>query len=294
MLVLVMAAPLLIAWCAWVWLSFVPAVPTAYVLAREPGLPPRVIARQGGDGLLPGNTLEALSNAWDLGADALHFDVRASADGELVAMHDADVGRTTEGQGALNRMSLTELQALDAAHHWPGGTAEPRFRGTGVRVPLVRDILGALPASTRFVIDLKADDPEAALDLCALLREIGAGGRVLVASAVHQAMTRFREACPEVATSATESEVRRFVLLSQLGLPVLFRTRALVLQVPRRTNGVEVLDAAFVTDAHARGLQVDVLGVSTREELRAVMALGVDGVITDRPDLALAVRAPPR
>ena len=286
-----MAAPLVVAWIAWWWLSFVPATPSAYFEAAGPGGRVRVVAHQGGDGLLPGNTLPALAQAHDLGADVLEFDVHATADGELVAIHDATVDRTTEGTGAVAAMSLTALLALDAGHAWPGGTQRPPYRGAGIRIPAVRGILAAFPSSTRFNIELKVDAEAPAVALCGLLREGAAGGRALVASMHDRPMSAFRAACPEVATSATASEVRRFLVLTRLGLRGLFRSRALAMQVPRRAAGIQVLDADFVADAHALGLHVDVWTVNTREELRAMMLLGVDGVITDRPDLALAVRA---
>jgi glycerophosphoryl diester phosphodiesterase len=289
-----MAAPLVVAWIAWWWLSFVPATPTAYFEGAGPGGPVRVIAHQGGDGLMPGNTLMALAHAHDLGADVLEFDVHATADGELVAIHDATVDRTTDGTGAIAAMSFAESQGLDAAHDWPGGTLRPPYRGAGIHIPAVRAILAAFPSSSRFNLELKVDADAPAITLCRLLREGAAGGRVLVASMHDRTMAAFRAACPEVATSATASEVRRFLVLTRLGLRGLYRSRALALQVPRRAGGIQVLDADFVADAHALGLHVDVWTVNTREELRAMIALGVDGVITDRPDLALAVRASTR
>lgn len=285
--------PLLVAWCAWWWLSFVPATPSAYFADRVPGAPALVIAHQGGDGLLPGNTLDALAHASEIGADVLEFDVQLSADGELVALHDATLERTTNGLGPVRAQPYAALARLDAGWHWPGGGDATPYRDAGFRIPRVRDIFGALPGA-RFNIELKEDDVQAALALCRLLGARGMGGQVLVASFRDDAMAAFRAACPAVATSATESEVRRFLVLSRLGLAGLFRSRALVLQVPRRAGGIEVLDAGFVAAARAHGLYVDVWTINTREDLREVMALGVTGVITDRPDLALAVRAPRR
>ncbi len=290
---LVMSVPFWVVLFVWQWLSYVPPVASDYFgVPRAPRVP-MVIAHQGGDGLIPGNTLEALQHAVGLGADVLEVDVQASGDGQLVLLHDDTVDRTTNGTGAVRDMTLAHLQSLDAAYRWPYEGARFPFRGQGFVIPRLQDVLNAFPQA-RFNIELKALTDADIATLCGLLKYANAEGRVLVASIQSDLMRSFRAACPNVATSATPGEVRWFLVLSRLGLTPMFRSPAQAFQVPRRASGFELLTPAFIRDVRARGIFVDAWTINTREELRQMAKLGVTGMITDRPDLALAVRLPVR
>ena len=186
-------------------------------------------------------------------------------------------------------MQLAQLQSLDAGFRWPYTGTRHSFRGQGIVIPRLQDVLNAFPQA-RFNIELKQLTETDAQNLCRLLRTADANTRTLVASFDVRPMRAFRGACPEVATSATPSEVRWFVVLSRLGLTPLYRSPAYVFQVPRRASGFELLTSNFIRDARARGIHVDAWTINTREEMRQVAGLGVTGIITDRPDLGLAVR----
>ena len=297
-LVACMSVPFWVVMFGWQWLSYRPPIATPYFSEPrafvEPGEQrmPMVIAHQGGDGLMPGNTLETLRHANALGVDVLEMDVHASADGQLVLLHDDTVDRTTNGTGRARDMTLAQLQSLDAGYRWPYEGGRFPFRGQGIVIPRLQDVLSEFPQA-RFNIELKQLSAPDVAALCVQLRGANAGGRTLVASFHAESLGAFRAACPEVPTSATPAEVRWFVVLSRLGLTRLYRSPAHVFQVPRRASGFELLTPDFIADVRARGIFIDAWTINTREELRQVARLGVTGVITDRPDLALAVRTPP-
>ena len=119
---------------------------------------PLVMAHRGGQGLWPPNTLFAFERAVEMGADILEMDIHASADGVLIVHHDDTVDRTTNGSGAIRDHTLTELKELDAGYHWSadGGETYP-FRGKGMRIPTLEEVLEAFP-KTRLNIDIKPDD----------------------------------------------------------------------------------------------------------------------------------------
>ncbi len=290
---LLMSMPFWVVLFAWQWLSYVPPVASDYFAAPRVPRVPMVIAHQGGDGLMPGNTLEALQHAVGLGADVLEVDVQASGDGQLVLLHDDTVDRTTNGTGKVRDMTLAHLQSLDAAYRWPYEGRRFPFRGQGLVIPRLQEVLDAFPQA-RLNIELKALTDAEVVALCGLLKSARAEQRVLVASFRADVMSSFRAACPDVATSATPGEVRWFLVLSRLGLTRLFRAPAQAFQVPRRSSGFELLTRSFIRDVRARGIFLDAWTINTREELRQMAQLGVTGIITDRPDLALAVRLPPR
>jgi glycerophosphoryl diester phosphodiesterase len=254
---------------------------------------PLVIAHRGGAGLWPENTLHAFERAAALGVDVIETDVRATADGELVVFHDATVERTTDGAGRVRQLSLAELKRLDAGYRWsPDGGRSFPLRGQGLTVPTLREVFAALP-SMRFNIEPKQSEPSLAAPLCRLIREHGMTSRVLVAAFKSSAVEQFRRECPEVATSAGTAEVAGFLALQRAGLAGSYGPSMQALQVPERAGSLHVLSAEFVAAAHARNLRVHAWTVNSEEEMRRLLALGVDGVMTDYPDRLLKILGRP-
>jgi len=256
---------------------------------------PLVIAHRGGAALWPENTLVAFRHAVALGADVLELDVRASADGRVVVIHDATVDRTTDGRGAVATLTLAELRRLDAAYRFTldGGRTFPQ-RGRGIAIPTLDALLAALP-DARLSIEIKPPAAPLAGAVCTALRAMNASERVTVASFDSGGLDRFRELCPGVATGATPREVVRFVTASALRILPIPRLAAAVLQLPERWRGVPVLTPRVLAAAHAHGLPVHAWVIDDAVDMRRLVALGVDGVVTDRPDVLLAVlgRTPP-
>lgn len=258
------------------------------------GPEPLVLAHRGGMGQWPEHTLYAFRAALAAGTDVLELDVRRSADRELVVFHDAELDRTTEGRGALAAASRAELGRLDAGYRFStdGGRTFP-YRGRGLQIPSLGDVFDALPGVPAS-IELKEDDGAAADALCAVLEQHGAGERVLVAS-FHQApIDALRAACPSVATAATPGETLRFRLASAVGLPNLAVPQGVALHLFERLGPIPIVTPGFVSDARAQNLPVYVWGTEGAEGTRRLLAAGVAGITTDRPDDVLEVlgRAP--
>jgi glycerophosphoryl diester phosphodiesterase len=248
---------------------------------------PRVIAHRGGRGLWPENTLYAFEQAAALGVDVLEMDLRRTRDGELVVLHDESVDRTTDGQGSVGAFTLAQLKQLDAGYRFTGdnGTSYP-FRGQGISIPALREVLQALP-DTHLNLEMKPGDPGMAAPLCEAIAAHGVQQRVAVASIDQAAMDAFRAACPDVATAATKDEVVSFVRLSKLYVHALHRPAAQVLQVPERLGEFELLTAGFLHDAAEFNLKVEVWTVNEPQDMQRLLAMGVDGIMTDFPDRLL-------
>jgi glycerophosphoryl diester phosphodiesterase len=253
-----------------------------HVFFERPG--PRAIAHRGGLGLWPENTLLALENAQALGVDVLEMDLRATADGVIVLMHDRTVDRTTDGSGPVGQMRFAELRELDAGYRFRNASGQFAYRGQGLTVPRLDEVLSRFP-NARLNVEMKQGDFGAAL--CALLKDYAATGRVLVASFDHRAMSAFRERCPSVATSATAREAVTFYQLNRMRLLSLYRSPAVALQVPEFVRGRRVVDAGFVESAAALNLQVEVWTANTESDMRRLLNLGVQGILTDYPDRLL-------
>lgn len=267
------------------WRAHVTAEPHPY-LQRLPEAP-LVLAHQGGAGLWPPNTREAFEGAVALGADVLEIDVQRTRDGRLVVRHDDTVDRTTDGRGAIAGLTWPEIEALDAGHGWtPGGTGAFPYRDQGVGVPTLDAVVEAFP-DVPLNVELKPDSPDVARQVCTTLEEAGRTRSVMVASFHGSALRAFRRACPEVATSATPNEALAFVLLSKARLAGPYRPPFDALQVPEAQGGLRVVTPSLLRAAAAKAVQVHVWTVNERAALERLVALGVDGLITDRPDRAL-------
>jgi glycerophosphoryl diester phosphodiesterase len=216
------------------------------------------------------NTLFAFRHAAALGYRYLETDVHVTRDGHLVAFHDPVLDRMTGTQGAVRAVLAEEL-------------AQVRIAGEHA-VPSMAELLEELP-DCRFNIDLKA--PGSVTALAELLERTGSHDRVCVGSFSFRHLQHFRRLTGgRVATSATPAEVALFLGTSWRYVPRLARPRRFgVLQIPRRRGRLPLVTPSLVRRAHAAGVHVHVWTVDEPAEMEELLALGVDGLITDRTDL---------
>ena len=249
---------------------------------------PLVIAHQGGDGVWPGNTMFAFERAVEVGADVLEMDAHLTKDGEIVLMHDETVDDTTDGTGLIEDLTLTQLKALDAAYEWSNddGKTFPH-RGQGMQVPTLDEVFEKFP-QMRYVIEIKLTEKPIDKPLCDLIRQFKMQDKVLIASFHDEAMQNFRATCPEVVTSASRTEVRNFVLLGKVFLSGFILPRYQSIQPPydpSESLGITIMTERFIREAHAKNIRVEPWTVNDPELIRQYIEWGVDGIITDRPDL---------
>lgn len=234
---------------------------------------PLALAHRGG-ALLPANaglenTAAAFAHAVALGYRYLETDVHVSRDGVVYAFHDEHLGRLTGVDTPIADLVAQEVDAVRLVD------AEP--------VPRLADLLESFP-DARFNIDVKAD--AAVEPTVEVVRAAGAEERVCLASFSGARLARLRRLCPRAARSAGPLEVAA-VRLGPLPWVRRLATRRGVhcVQVPVRRGPVTVVTPAFVRHAHAAGLQVHVWTVDDPDEMRWLLDMGVDGIVTDRPDV---------
>ena len=253
---------------------------------------PLVIAHQGGGDLWPGDTMYAFEHAVALGADVLEMDAHITQDGQIVLMHDERVDLTTDGTGLIEDLTLDQLLKLDAAYDFsPDNGQTFPLRGQGILVPTLDELFKKFP-QMRYIVEIKLTRNPIDKPLCELIRSRGMQDRVLVASFHDEAMAAFRESCPEVATSASRQEVASFVLLGKAFLSGLLSPRFNALQVPYEPSesyNIPVMTERFVREAHVKNLSVEPWTVNEPDLMRLYIGWGVDGIITDRPDLMLKI-----
>lgn len=254
---------------------------------------PLFFAHRGGAALVPENTLAAFANGVALGADALELDIQTTREGEIVVIHDVTVDRTTNGTGPVAAYTLDELRRLDAGYRFTadGGQTYP-FRGKGHTIPTLREVFERF-TTQRVNIDLKESTAARERQLWELIRKLGVETRVLVASGdLHEPIVRFRHfSGGRVATSASAKEIRTFVLTHFVRATRLLHPVYDALQVPEVHRGVRVVSPSMVAAAHQLGLEVHVWTVDEREAMERLLSWGVDGIMSDRPDVLAQVMA---
>lgn len=252
-----------------------------------------VLAHGGGQRLWPDNTMPAFLGSVEIGADVLEIDIHQDADGVFRVIHDSTVDRTTDGTGAVANLTGAAIAALDAGYRWtvsgPDSSATDglHYRGLGITIPTLAEVLNGAP-NTAVNIELKQDSADAGRALCSELRAGGNALRVMVASFHTAPLKAFREACPEVATSANRSEVTLFYILARARLAAIYSPPFQAIQVPVTQGNLTVVTQHVVKAAQSRGLRVQVWTINDRAEMDRLLALGIDGLITDRPDRALS------
>ncbi len=248
------------------------------------------LAHRGASARAPENTLEAFRAGLEDGAGGLELDLRLTSDGHVVVMHDATVDRTTDGSGPVRDMTLEVIRKLDAGYRFTpdGGRTHP-FRGRGVVVPTFEEILEAFP-DVPVNADIKDPIPGVERIVLSVIERAGARERVIVASRHLGVMRRFRRLVAGcVPTAASGPEIRAFYLLAGAGLQRVLRPGYEALQVPSVYRGVRVVTPRFVRAAHGMGLRVDVWTINGAEEMRSLLDMGVDVIMTDHPGVLAGV-----
>ncbi len=252
---------------------------------------PLVYAHRGGAALRPENTTIAFDHGMSCGADGLEFDVHLSRDGVVVVHHDDTLERTTGVDGRLADRTADELARLDAGYMFQSGDGRPGefpYRGRGVHIPRLRDVLSRYP-SARYIIELKVNDPELARRTIDEIRAASAVERVALGSFYWRVLHTARGYEPEIATGASQEETRWALYRSWVRWP-LGRTRYREFQVPERLGLNRIVTPRFISHAHRAGLPVKIWTVDTEPDMRRLLRWGVDAIISDRPDLAVRVR----
>jgi glycerophosphoryl diester phosphodiesterase len=258
-------------------------VPSPAVLANGQ---PLVFAHRGGRAIAPENTVIAFDAGVAAGADGLEFDVHLARDGEVVVIHDATLERTTDGIGNVSARSAAELDGVlatrrfgvDLEHQWPGASSG---------VPTLPAVLARYPIA--LIIEMKGEDPRLGSAVVDCVRRAGAGHRVCLGSFSDAVLAAARQAGPELATSAGRAEGLRALQRSWLGLsPGTVPYRAL--QVPERSGRLRVVSRRFIRAVHRSHCAIQVWTVNVEADMRRLFNWGVDGIVTDRPDLGVRVR----
>jgi glycerophosphoryl diester phosphodiesterase len=248
-----------------------------------------VFAHRGGAKLAPENTMAAFANGLALGSDGLECDVHLSRDGVAVVIHDKTLDRTTNATGLVSDRTADELSHVDAGYRFVALDGSMPFRARGVGVPTLEGVLSTF-REARVIIEMKGGEAALAHAVCDAVQRTQSAERVCVGSFHRRSLDVLRADASALPTSASEHEARWTLYRSWCRWPLSKKRPYCAFQVPEHAGRLRVVSPAFVAQAHASGARVDVWVVDAAEDIERLFSWGVDGVITDRPDVAVKVR----
>lgn len=221
------------------------------------------IGHRGARAYAPENTLKSFGKALEIGVDAIELDVRKTKDNQLVVIHDADVKRTTSGEGLVNELTLKEIKGFDA--------------GEGEKIPTLEETLDFLDKKVKVFIELK----EAGIEkqVLSIIHEKELEKNVVIVSFLEDALKKVRELDKDIATG---------LLYAKHKNPT---KAALELKANYLLALYRFTHTANVEKAHEFGLKVIVWTINTPQEVEEFAKKGVDGIASDKPDILMRLNA---
>jgi glycerophosphoryl diester phosphodiesterase len=217
----------------------------------------------------------------------VELDVRQTLDGEIVIMHDPTLERTTDGSGQVSARSLQYLKTLDAGYRFTldGGLSFP-YRGKNVEIPTLADFFRGFPAA-KAIVEIKHLSPTIVASTVEIIRKSRADDRVLLATEEDAVMAAVRSELERrgcaMASGLSYGEVAAFIDWVRGGMTTPYRSPGQALQIPPFYNDVILVTPQTVDAVHQLHVEMFVWTVNHPEEMQRLLALGVDGIITDYP-----------
>jgi len=206
---------------------------------------------------VPENTLKSFKKALEIGVDAVELDVRKTKDNQLVVIHDADIKRTTNGEGLVSAFTLMEIQGFDA--------------GSGEKIPTLEEVLDFLDKKAKVFVELKESGIEE--QVLAIVKKKGLEKNVVITSFIEEALKKVRELNGDVETGLIYANYKN-PIKAALELKANY-----LLPLYRFTH------TANVKKAHQNGLKVVVWTINKPEEVKEYAKKGADGIASDNPDI---------
>ncbi len=228
----------------------------------------QVVAHRGFSGEYPENTVIAFEEALKLEVDMIELDIHLSRDHELIIIHDATVDRTSNGNGSVGNMTLSEIKRLDA-----GSWMDTRFKG--VSFLTLEEALIQISRKTRLNVHVKAYNHDRDILTPLVVKQLEASG-VLTSGFIASDETTLRLARqiqPEISICNLSTTPYKSYI-----------DRSLAIGCTILQPGNAMVDASFVKNAHAHHLEVNPFYADDKAEMKRLIACGVDGVLTNYPD----------
>lgn len=239
-----------------------------------------VFGHRGNPTSFPENTMISFNSAIKLGVDVVESDLRLTKDGVIVIHHDATINRISNGRGKVSDYSFDELQEFDAGYNFTSVNDPRSFRGKGVKIPALSELLEKHPG-IRLNLDMKDKDSKFPQLLNELILEHDAVYRVLVGSFYSRQMRKLHEVNPIIGKIASLTQVISYYINRHS------KNNFDVMQIPKRFAPLNLMTSSFIGSLNRKNIPVHVWTVNSVVELERMISLGVNGVFTNNPALCI-------
>ena len=254
----------------------------------QKGEAPMIIAHRGGMGLFPENTMIAFQGSVDFGVDILEMDVVLTKDGELVAIHDFNIDRTSDGNGNVTNHNYQDLLQYNFADNFENPDGDNPYSNVMVQIPRLEEVFYTFPDKF-FMIELKdsiRNGKRAAEELKYLIEKYELQNQVSVVGFQEQVMEYFHDITEgNISVGMSENEAIHFISTGISGMEFMYNPKASVAALPIEYGGYKLDYKRLIKSAHRRNIAIHFWTVNDKETMRDLIEKGVDGIITDRPDI---------
>ena len=245
---------------------------------------PVVIGHRGAAGDRPENTLASFDTALSMGAQILESDIHISGDRVPILLHDPTLDRTSNGRGLAAESDWAHIRQLDAGAKFKNESGETPFLGQGIAIPSLEEAFERFP-DARFNLEIKCPGIEGIRATLDLVQKFDRAGRTLLVAGEDDIMRDLRHALTshpiQPALGASLGEIIKSVACAVEEKPM--PEGVMALQVPSTFAERPLVTRELVDHAHAHGVQVHVWTINDLDEMKTLIDLGVDGIITDYP-----------
>jgi glycerophosphoryl diester phosphodiesterase len=245
-----------------------------------------VVGHRGAAGHAPENTFPSYELAVEMGVDAIELDVHLTSDGKLAVIHDDTLERTTDGTGPIRDQTLKQIQQADAGATFTAADGSRPFAGKGLRVPLLREVLGWLPAGVGLVVEIKALEAVGPTVKALRRSAVQRAGGLTVISFDERAIDEVHAIAPEIPTGLL------LVPSDSIERGLTYATEHGHIGVHPWEGDLGMDPAPILSQAMAYGRQVGCYVLNDPERMQHLAAYRLWGFVTDVPDVARAALGP--
>lgn len=249
---------------------------------------PWIIAHGGAKALFPPNTMLAFQGAADLGVDALEMDVTMTKDEILVTHHDLTIDRLSDSAGLMRDFTYDELSAFNFGVNFQDLDGNYPYKNSPVQLTKLEDAFiafGNMPLMVE-IKDRGEDGKRAAEILKDFISQYQLEDNIVVVAFSEEVLMYFHEITEgEILIGTSEEETKDFVFTGLSAMEFLYSPNASVVAIPTSNSGINLASKRVINSAHRRNMAVHYWTINEKEEMKKLIELGADGLITDRPDL---------
>lgn len=268
-------------------------VPEQDIIEKNPfmiseGEDPWIIAHGGSKALWPENTMMAFEGSMALNVDALEMDVNLTKDGILVTHHDETIDRMSDGEGKVSDYTYEELLQFNFGKGFTDLNGDQPYTDQQVPIAALEDVMARFP-DTPLIIEIKNSGElgeQAADELIRLIESYDIKDRTIVASFSDEVIDYISEVSDNsILVSAPSKQARRLVLSTKTATGFIHWPKTMAAQLPMESSGLNLAKKRIVKSAHRHNMAIHYWTINNKEDMELLINLGVDGLITDRPDL---------